>query len=55
MTHFQQLQRFTQDDKWKKLRSDFDRGHPTSKEEMLATLEEVIKKAKNFKETINNA
>jgi hypothetical protein len=52
MTHYQQLQRFAQDDKWAKLQADLERGHPSSKKDLTATLDAVISKAQSFKNSL---
>jgi hypothetical protein len=49
MTHYQQLERFAQDDKWEKLKADLERGEPTDTDEMIDVLDDVIHKAKMFK------
>jgi hypothetical protein len=47
-THYQQLERFAQDDKWDKLKADLDRGYPTVKE-LDRALTRMIENAETFK------
>jgi len=54
MTHYQQLQRFAQKDKWNKLLSDFDRGEPVSKAELLVTVQQVMDRAEEIKNFLKN-